>query len=216
MEVDLTRIPTTLDAVHIGLAALAFLLLFMLVLVLSMVVVSLIRRQTAASLREAAQRAEAQAVEPIPAERVKEKKKVAALERPAKPAILKESTPDAALQLLGLLQAEARFIDFIEEDISAYSDAEVGAAARIVHEGCKNVLNEHFKFEPVHPAEENTRVTIPKGFDASQVRLVGNIVGAPPFTGTLVHRGWRVTTVKLPKLSETHDVKILAAAEVEL
>ena len=41
----------------------------------------------------------------------------------------------AALQLLGLLQREARFVDFVQEDIQGYGDAEIGAAARVVHQG---------------------------------------------------------------------------------
>ncbi|HKT92927.1 MAG TPA: DUF2760 domain-containing protein, partial [Paraburkholderia sp.] len=31
------------------------------------------------------------------------------------PTVIKEATPDAALQLLGLLQRNARFVDFVEE-----------------------------------------------------------------------------------------------------
>src|SRR3954464_2306374 len=52
------------------------------------------------------------------------------------PVILREATPDAALQLLSLFQREARLIDFTQENLSAYSDADIGAAARVVHEGC--------------------------------------------------------------------------------
>ena len=35
------------------------------------------------------------------------------------------ATDTAALQLLGLLQREARFVDFIQEDVAPYSDAEI-------------------------------------------------------------------------------------------
>ena len=132
------------------------------------------------------------------------------------PVILKESTPDAALQLLGLLQKEARFIDFIKEDITAYSDADIGVAARVVHEGCNKALNEHFTLAPIRSEQEGGKITLQQGFDASSVRLTGNIVGSAPFTGTLIHKGWQVTTIRLPKLTQGHDAKILAAAEVEL
>jgi hypothetical protein len=129
---------------------------------------------------------------------------------------LKESTPDAALQLLSLLQQDARFIDFIREDLTGYSDADVGAAARVVHEGGQKVLNDYFTLAAVREEDEESSITLPEGFNASEVRLTGNVVGKPPFTGTLVHRGWKVTEIKLPKLAEGHDTKIVAPAEVEL
>ena len=59
-------------------------------------------------------------------------------------------------------------------------------------------------------------MTLPEGFNASEVRLIGNVVGKAPFTGILIHKGWRVTEVKLPKLAEAHDTAIVASAEVEL
>jgi hypothetical protein len=129
---------------------------------------------------------------------------------------LKEATPDAALQLLGLLQREARFIDFIEEDVVGYSDTDIGAAARLVHDGCRRVLREHFTIRPVRDEAEGSRVTVPDGFDATSIRLTGNVVGKAPFTGSISHRGWRVADVRLPKLAESHDASVIAPAEVEL
>jgi len=129
---------------------------------------------------------------------------------------LREAPHEAALQLLGLLQREARFVDFVEEDIAAYSDADVGGAARLVHAGCRKVLREHFSIEPVRSETEGSRITLADGFDASAIRLTGNVVGKPPFTGTVSHRGWRVADSRLPKLAENHDAAIVAQAEVEL
>jgi hypothetical protein len=129
---------------------------------------------------------------------------------------LKQASPDAALQLLGLLQRDARFIDFVEEDVAGYSDADIGAAARVVHGGCRTVLREHFTIAPVREEAEGSRVTLPEGFDATAVRLTGNVVGKAPFTGSLSHRGWRVQDVRLPKLAASHDTSVIAAAEVEL
>jgi hypothetical protein len=126
------------------------------------------------------------------------------------------ATPDAALQLLSLLQREARLIDFANENITVYSDADIGAAARVVHEGCARVLREHFTIEPVRGELEGARVTLQEGFDAASVRLTGNVVGKAPFTGTLSHRGWRASKVSLPQLADKHDASILAPAEVEL
>jgi hypothetical protein len=132
------------------------------------------------------------------------------------PIILKEATPDAALQLLGILQREGRLIDFLEEDVASFSDEEIGAAARVVHEGCHKAVHEYFELASVRSEEEDSRITIKAGFDPSEIRLTGNVVGEPPFTGSLSHRGWRITKVKLPKLAEDHDVSIVAAAEIEL
>jgi hypothetical protein len=134
----------------------------------------------------------------------------------AETAALKEAPPDAALQLLGLLQQEGRFVDFLEEEVAGFSDADIGAAARVVHEGCRKAIREHFNTEPVRGEQEGAQVTVQEGFDASSIRLSGNVVGKPPFSGTLVHRGWRVTKVKLPKLATGHDINVLAPAEVEL
>ena len=129
---------------------------------------------------------------------------------------LREAPHEAALQLLGLLQRDARFIDFIEEDVKAYSDADIGAAARVVHEGCRKVLREHFSLQPVRSETEGSRITLAEGFDAAAVRLTGKVVGKAPFTGSLSHRGWKVSDTRLPKLAAGHDASILAQAEVEL
>ena len=125
-------------------------------------------------------------------------------------------TQTAALQLLGLLQREARFVDFIQEDVAPYTDAEIGAAARVVHEGCRKVLREHFAIQPVRTEAEGSRITLQEGFDATAVRLTGNVVGQAPFTGTLGHRGWQVTEVKLPQLTDSKAAHVIAQAEVEL
>lgn len=130
--------------------------------------------------------------------------------------VLKVATPDAALQLLGLLQREARFVDFIQEDVAAYSDADIGGAARLVHIGCRKVLQEHFTLAPARPEAEGSRIVLEAGFDASANRLTGNVVGSAPFRGTLRHPGWKATDVRLPRTTEGHDPRVIAAAEVEL
>ena len=132
------------------------------------------------------------------------------------PAAFKEATPDAALQLLALLQREARLIDFVQEDLSGYTDAEIGGPARLVHEGCARVLREHFTLAPVRPEAEGSRITLNDGFDARAIRLTGNVVGQAPFQGALSHRGWRATDTRLPLLAAGHDASVLAQAEVEL
>lgn len=144
-------------------------------------------------------------------------------EPPAPAVPLVEPTPkllapptDSALQLLGLLQREGRLIDFLQEDVSSYADAEIGAAARVVHAQCKKALDAHVKLERIRSESEGARVTMPAGFSASEIRLTGNVVGQAPYTGALTHAGWRAVSIELPQLSESHDVRVIAPAEVEL
>jgi hypothetical protein len=85
-----------------------------------------------------------------------------------------------------------------------------------VHEGCSKVLRDHFTIEPVRAEAEGSRIVLENGFDAGAVRLTGNVVGSAPFRGSLSHRGWRAASVRLPKLSDSHDATVLAPAEVEL
>lgn len=136
--------------------------------------------------------------------------------RGLQPAALQEAPPDSALVLLSLLQKEGRFIDFLQEDIQNYSDQEIGSAARVVHQGCQRVLREHIRIEPVRTEGEGSLITLERGFDPAEIRPTGHVVGDPPFRGALVHRGWRAAEVRLPQVANSRDVRILAAAEVEL
>jgi hypothetical protein len=129
---------------------------------------------------------------------------------------LQQAPPDSALLLLNLLQKEGRFVDFVQEDVTHYADAEVGSAARVVHQGCRRVLREHLAVAPVRTESEGARVTLEPGFNPAEVRPTGQVVGEPPFTGTLVHRGWRATEIHLPQVASSRDLRVLAAAEVEL
>lgn len=125
--------------------------------------------------------------------------------------------PDrTALQLLAILQREGRFVDFLQEDVSSFSDADIGAAARVVHEGCKRGLRDVLRLAPVRSEAEGAKVELPVGFDPSRTRVTGNVTGEPPFTGTLAHHGWRVDELALPELTSGHDPTIIAPAEVEL
>jgi hypothetical protein len=209
--IDLTLRPTTFDLWHVSLAGAVLLLALILIVLLLAMVIGLSRSRKKTVMTPV----------PAPEPVVKVVEKIVEVEKlvpaPApEPVILKEATPDAALQLLGLLQNQARFIDFIKEDLGGFSDADIGVAARVVHEGCNKAINEHFTLAPVRSEQEGGKISVPKGFDAASVRLTGNIVGEPPFTGTLIHKGWQVTSVRLPKLTQGHNASIIAPAEVEL
>lgn len=123
---------------------------------------------------------------------------------------------DGALVLLALFQREGRLVDFLRDGLDGHDDAAIGAAARDVHRGCKKVLDEHFAFEPMLPGDEEAPVTVPRGFDPSEIRLIGEAKGEPPFKGTLRHHGWRATQAKLPGLADGVDRTVVAPAEVEV
>lgn len=133
-----------------------------------------------------------------------------------KPANLTEQHRDGALALLGLLQREGRLIDFLREDLDEYDDKDIGASVRDIHRGCKKVLDDHLTLEPMMPGDEDEDVTVPKGFDPGEIRLIGDVDGDPPFKGTMRHHGWRVTKAKLPTLTDGVDRHVLAPAEVEI
>jgi hypothetical protein len=123
---------------------------------------------------------------------------------------------DGALALLALLQREGRLVDFLLEPLDGFSDADIGAAVRDVHRGCRKVLDQHLALEPVMPGSEEARVAVPKGFDPAEIRLIGEAKGEPPFRGTLRHHGWRVVDARLPALADGVDRAVIAPAEVEL
>lgn len=123
---------------------------------------------------------------------------------------------DGALALLALLQREGRLVDFLRESLDGFSDADIGAAARDVHRGCRKVLDQHLSLEPVMPGAEEDKVAVPMGFDPAEIRLIGEARGEAPFRGTLRHHGWRVVDARLPTLADGVDRTVIAPAEVEL
>ena len=132
------------------------------------------------------------------------------MERPASEA------PDRAVQMLALLQRDGRLIDFLAENISAYPDAQLGAAVRTIHEACRQVLDHYVKLEPILNSEEDQPVTVQRGFDPAAIKLIGNVAGEPPIRGVLRHKGWRVKELNLPPLPQGAGRMVVAPAEVEL
>lgn len=135
-----------------------------------------------------------------------------------KPKVSKpQPTRSEALTLLATLQREARLVDFMQESLEGYADAQIGAAARDVHRDCKKVLDRLFGLEPVLGDEEGAEVEVPAGFDPGCFRLTGNVAGEPPFRGHLAHHGWRVSRCELPAWSGSPEAsRVVAPAEVEI
>ena len=139
----------------------------------------------------------------------------------AKPMPLPAANNQAEAEIvsfLATLQEQGRLIDFLMDDITTYDDAQVGAAARVVHQGCKAALQEHFRIRPLREESEGSSVTIAAGYPADEYRLIGRISGAAPFSGTLVHHGWKTESVKLPRVVRVDADRLptIAPAEVEL
>ncbi|CBL44933.1 Conserved hypothetical protein [gamma proteobacterium HdN1] len=207
LDLNLHLIPQTLDLIHVILAGVALLA------ILAAILLAARKPRIASETPKDRANVSTLAKDADGAKTAPEVKAPSAAK--AQPA-LKSTEPESALQLLSLLQQDARLLDFLSEDINAYSDAEVGAAARVVHEGGQKVLADYFTLAPIRSEEEETRITLPEGYDASSIRLTGNVVGQPPFSGILVHRGWQVKEVRLPKTTEGRKLSIVAPAEVEL
>jgi hypothetical protein len=140
---------------------------------------------------------------------------ITVVEKP-KVALPPEKVHASGLFVLSALQQEGRLVDFLQQDVAAFSDEEIGAAARVIHGGCRKVLKQYLSLEPVMKQSEGDNVTVPAGFDAQRIRLTGNVTGQPPYRGTLKHHGWVATEVRLPDLTGNLDARVVAPAEVEL
>ena len=123
---------------------------------------------------------------------------------------------EGALALLALLQRDGRFVDFLEQDVAAFSDADVGTAARVVHEGCRRSLRQHVTIVASCKEEEGASLEVAPGFDPNRMKLTGAVSGKGPWQGTVKHRGWIAEKVSLPEPMEGHDARALAPAEVEV
>jgi hypothetical protein len=154
--------------------------------------------------------AAAERVEPAPPEK-----------KPPAPSAAPSSVPapsadTGALVLLSLLQAEGRFVDFVQQDIAGFPDTDVGAVARVVHSGCRKVLSSHLRIAAIRGESEGQSVALEPGFDASRIKLTGNVAGTGRLSGVLRHRGWQATEVHLPTVVDGTGTSVLAPAEVEL
>lgn len=135
--------------------------------------------------------------------------------KPAKPVVKVEESCDRAIQLLAILQRDGRLVDFFTEDISPFTDAQIGAAVRDIHQSCRKSLERYVKFEPVIPQAEGQTVKVAEGTDPASIKLMGNNVGKLPVSGVLRHRGWRVASIQLPPLPEEKSRTVVFPAEIE-
>ena len=122
-----------------------------------------------------------------------------------------------ALTLLAALQRDARFLDFVMENLDGYADAQVGAAVRDVHRDCAKTIARMFAVKPLTKQAENTPIEVPVGFDPVAYHLTGNVQGEAPFKGTVRHHGWQAERCDVPEWTgQDASVMIAAPVEVEL
>jgi hypothetical protein len=121
---------------------------------------------------------------------------------------------DGALQLLAILQRDARLVDFLMEDIAGYADDQVGAAVRELHDQCRDSLRRAITLEPVIDGVEGTFAKAPSA-DSNVVKFIGNVPAKPPSGGTLRHKGWKAVKIDLPALAGK-DAAVIAPAEIEI
>jgi hypothetical protein len=122
-----------------------------------------------------------------------------------------------ALTLLATLQREARLVDFLQEPLDGYSDAQIGAAVRDVHRRSAETVARIFALQPVAAQEEGAQIDVPDGAGAARFHLVGNVGASGPRRGALRHKGWQATRCQLPQWTGDEDARLVVApAEVEL
>lgn len=124
-----------------------------------------------------------------------------------------------ALMLLTLFQEKGRLVDFLMEDVDQYPNEKVGAAARVVHQGCREVLQSVFNPAPVSDMKEKSPITLDEQYASEEYELSGSVGEKPPFSGKLLHRGWRAQCMKLPShTSESgrSDSLVIVPAKVEV
>jgi hypothetical protein len=142
-------------------------------------------------------------------------KRMVAPAKPVAPLPPARTTSDGALQFLGILQRDSRLVDFLMEDIKSYSDDQVGAAVRELHDQCRDAVARYVTLQPVIDGVEGTFTKAPSS-DPNMVKFVGNVPATPPAGGTLRHKGWRAAKIDLPALAAKQDATILAPAEIEI
>ncbi len=119
--------------------------------------------------------------------------------------------------MLSALQREARLVDLIQEDLSKYSDAQVGAAARPCLQSCASTLSRLFGLAAVSDAGEGASVDIGdeigNGGSPARYQWIGE---GSSTSGKLVHQGWQATQVDLPTWTGAEaDANVIAPAQLQ-
>lgn len=140
---------------------------------------------------------------------------------PAKAPAPQRTTADGAVQMLAILQRDARLVDFLLEDISSYTDEQVGAAVRNMHDQCRESLDRYVRLAPVIDGVEGTftRIDTAASYakDPSALKLIGNVPADGKVSGGILrHKGWKAERMELPALPSSQNAAIVAPAELEV
>ncbi len=127
-----------------------------------------------------------------------------------------EAADYSHLRLLAILQNSSRLIDFLKEDIAGFADAQVGAAIRQIHQECAKSLEDLVTIRPVLEENEGAAFVVTAGYDPLAIKVIGNVKGAPPYTGEVVHKGWKAHKKSLPKQLGDKTTEIICPAEIEI
>jgi hypothetical protein len=137
--------------------------------------------------------------------------------KPAAPPKPQAGPADGAVQILSLLQRDARLVDFLMEDIGPYADDQIGAAVRDVHAQARLALERYLRLQPVIDGVEGT-FTKTEGLDAAALKFVGKVPPSGRASGGLLrHKGWKAEKVDLPPTGpDSLANSVLAPAEIEI
>jgi hypothetical protein len=127
-----------------------------------------------------------------------------------------ENEDPSHIRLIALLQQSGRLVDFLKEDISPFSDEQVGGVVRQIHEDTAKCLEEFVTIRPVRDEMEGSVIRVEKGYDPSLIKIVGNVSGQAPYTGVLIHKGWKAHKKSLPKKIGKQTNEVITPAEVEV
>ena len=120
------------------------------------------------------------------------------------------------LYFLSTLQEKGRLLDFVMDDIAPYSDAQVGQVARVVHQGVKEAIDDMMEIAPIHTGNEGETICVSEDYNAQDCRLVGNLAVRPPFSGKVLHKGWKATALRLPVTQDNSGQRLQVVQPMEL
>ena len=154
--------------------------------------------------------------EPKPDPRIEVREEPKPVPQSIVPLVDEKGVPAAAYQILFMFQKEGRLLDFLMEDISGVDNEDLGGAIRPIHEGCKQILRDRLIIEPVLAQAEGETVQLGQTVDSNSFKLTGNVPVQGPYSGTLIHSGWRLKTCKMPELVSGWKGDVIVPAEVEI
>jgi hypothetical protein len=122
-----------------------------------------------------------------------------------------------ALDFLAALQREARLVDLVSEPLDAYSDAQIGAAARPCLKQAGQVISRMFQLTPISDASEGASIPMPETWSPMRYQVIGGKSVSPQQSVRVVHPGWQASVCKVPQWTgDKQDAMIVAAAQVEV